>query len=169
MMRIIAQLVGSVFSAGVDRRPGHLRAREQVEDLDRAVAVTHPDFAMADDQRTVGTGGVVVSRGADENAGPDLREAAVVGVDDIERLVRAVGQHIDAERRIDEADVERSKCCARYSDSADDFEAVAVLRQRLGHKQRRRERASDKCKLPQIHSHRVTSLFGQCLSYRVAT
>ena len=104
MPRVEAHLVGAVDAAGGDGVGDLLR--EQIDHLDRAVAVSRPDLVMPDRHHAVGPRGVVVSGRADESA-QELRQHRIRrGVDDVDRFIGAVAEDVDADDRIDEADVE---------------------------------------------------------------
>ena len=130
MLRVFTQLVGPSLSAVIDGVSDlarlnvndlyTARLRYQVGRTARAAqnAIGRPDFAVvirrdhAVRPRRVRTG-----LNADEGARCKLAYGVITGFDLIDRFVSAVGQEVEPDLRIDEADVERIET-ARHGDGS---------------------------------------------------
>ncbi len=109
--RIVTTLVRSQGAASRDRVGDLLR--EQLDHLDRAVAIPRPNFSVTDGQHSVRARAAIevrtgASRGnSDELSFCELNQDIVCGgINDVDCVVRAVGQQVEPDNRIDEAEIE---------------------------------------------------------------
>src|SRR5262249_25605473 len=107
---------------GGDSMRGHcgLAAAGYVEYFDGAIAIAGPDFTIIPDQHAVRPGDVVVYCAVGVRNGAlklimaaESQECIAVSIDHIDRIVAAVAEDVQSNRRFDKADVEWVKrlCC----------------------------------------------------------
>src|SRR5579883_2133463 len=108
VLGIVGQLVGALLAAS--RHDGRDLAGVEIDDLQRAVAVTYPgDVALVVGDDAIRTGRVIVARPTDEAPYRRVEGVVVVGVvDDVQAAIGAVGQVVHAVV-VDPADVEAER------------------------------------------------------------